>query len=125
VIIGTGIDIVDVPRMQRALRNPLFVRRVFTGEEQVYCKGRGAQLSQSFAARYAAKEAVMKAFGVGIFQGPFTDIEVVRLASGRPQLRLSGWFARRAAELGITATHISLSHTREYAAASCILEGKA
>ena len=73
MIIGTGIDIVDVPRMQRALRNPLFVRRVFTGEEQVYCKGRGAQLSQSFAARYAAKEAVMKAFGVGIFQGPRSE----------------------------------------------------
>jgi len=124
MILGTGIDLVEIDRMHRALKNPAFVRRVFTVDEQVYCKSRGAQLVQSFAARYAAKEAVMKAFGVGIFQGAFTDIEVVHQESGAPTLRLGGWFAARAKKIGVTRTHISLSHTRRYGAATCILEGE-
>ena len=125
MIIGTGIDLVETERMRSALKSPAFVRRVFTPEEQVYCKSCGAQLVQSFAARYAAKEAVMKSFGVGIFQGAFTDIEVIHQPSGAPTLQLGGWFAARAAELGVTATHLSLSHTRHYGAAFCVLEREA
>jgi len=124
MIIGMGIDIVETSRVRRAVENERFLSRVYTEVEQAYCRSQGAQAVQSFAARFAAKEAVMKAFGVGLWKGEFTDIEVLPEESGRPVLHLHGWFARRADALGVTAKHISLSHTKAYGAANCILEGK-
>ena len=89
MIIGIGCDLAEVSRIKRALGMKGFAARVFTQREQDYCQARGAQAYASFAARFAAKEAFVKALGTGLRGGRLTEIEVINDALGRPQLVLS------------------------------------
>src|SRR5262245_29508323 len=120
MIIAIGTDAVDVERVRRAVDHPQwgerFRQRVFTAGEIAYCLKR-ARYAESFAARFAAKEAVMKALGTGFGRGVWwRDIEVVR-TSGRPTIALSGGALRRAGEIGAVRWHLSLTHTAEQALA--------
>jgi len=124
MIIGSGLDLVSVPRFDRFCRrfDTRGLDRLFTPSEQNYCLAL-AHAVPSLAARFAAKEAFIKAIGTGLGRGgSWKDIEVVRLESGRPMLCLHGRAARIAHELGVHRIHLSLSHTDEVAGATVILE---
>ncbi len=126
MIVGTGVDITEVPRIRQALdrHGERFLKRVFTPEEIRYCSGK-ANIAERLAARFAAKEAGMKAIGTGLRGGvTWQDVEVVRPPDQRPQLRYSGRAAEIAAALGCKKTHLSLSHTAEQAIAHVILESE-
>jgi holo-[acyl-carrier protein] synthase len=124
MIVGTGVDIVEVGRIRRAIdrHGNAFLRRVFTEREAQYCR-RCAHPEQRFAARFAAKEAALKALGVGWAQGAqFLQIEVSNNALGAPALRFSGRALELSRELGVTRVHVSLSHHRDFAIAHVLLE---
>ena len=123
MIIGIGCDLAEVNRIQKALGQAGFAARVFTQREQDYCNSRGVQSAQSYAARFAAKEAFLKAIGTGLRGGRLTEIEVINDYMGRPQLALHGYFKDFAAGLGAERLHLTLSHTKELAMAQVILEG--
>jgi holo-[acyl-carrier protein] synthase len=122
MIVGLGIDVEAVARIGDLLaRFPgRAERRLFTDDERAYCASRGRP-AQHFAARFAAKEATLKALGVppGL---SWHEMEIVSAASGRPELRLSGQARAAAARLGATTWHLSLTHTDDHAAAVVILE---
>jgi holo-[acyl-carrier protein] synthase len=125
MIVGTGVDITEVARIKAAVERfgDRFLKRVFTPEEVRYCMSK-ANAGERLAARFAAKEAAMKAIGTGLRHGvTWQDVEVVRQPVGRPGLRLTGKAADFAATLGCKRTHLSLSHTAEQAIAHVILEG--
>jgi holo-[acyl-carrier protein] synthase len=124
-IIGHGIDVVEVARIERMLREhgDRFVTRCFTVAERSYADRAARRRAEHYAARFACKEAVLKAMGTGWRDGiEWTDIEVVREGSGQPRVRLSGRAAEIADELGITRWHVSLSHINELAMASAIAD---
>jgi holo-[acyl-carrier protein] synthase len=124
MIIGSGIDMVEIRRIQHAVDRfgSRFLRRVYTPAEQAYCL-RKRNAAESLAARFAAKEAGAKALGTGISFGVnWLEIEVVREFSGRPTLRFHGRAAQIAARLGMAHAALSLTHTAELALASVILE---
>ena len=122
-VVGLGVDLCDVVRMRIVLgRTPGFADRTFTAAEQAYCR-RAKDPSERFAARFAAKEAVLKALGAGLGACPFTDIEVARARSGAPSVTLHGAAAELAAERGVRAWHISLTHTKTMAEAVVIALG--
>lgn len=118
------MDIIEVNRIQRAIASNHFVARVFTSAEIEYCHSRGQQAAQSFAARFAAKEAIVKAFGTGLRGGKLTDIEVLPDELGCPQVHLTGYFEKLAWEKGVNNIWLSLTHTKEYGAAQCVMEAK-
>lgn len=116
-MIGLGIDAVDVGRFRIVLaRSPGVAKRLFTADERAY-SARHADPTPSLAARFAAKEAVMKALGVGLGAFRFTDVEVVRLASGQPTLRVRGGAADLASRQGVGTWLVSLTHTASLAEA--------
>lgn len=122
-VVGLGVDLCDVDRMRAVLgRTPGFASRTFTAAEQEYCR-RAKDPSERFAARFAAKEAVLKALGAGLGACRFTDIEVVRAESGAPSLCLHGAATELAAERGVGAWHISLTHTKTMAEAVVLALG--
>jgi len=104
-------------------RTPRFARRVFTEYERAYCDGKGAASAQSYAARFAAKEAFLKALQTG-WRGKITwhEIEVVSSESGVPTLKIHGEARAISENLGATKIHLSISHTTEHAIAQVILE---
>lgn len=116
MIAGIGVDVCDVDRIRRALEAAHGVRfraRVFTDGEQAYCEGRRRGRFESYAARFAAKEAVMKVLGTGWSRGVrWRDIEVARAPGGPPGIRLHGEAARIARRLGMTRWLVTISHTR-------------
>lgn len=124
MIIGTGIDIVEINRIQSSMDRfgARFLNKVYTAAEQAYClKKRRA--AESLAARFAAKEAGAKALGTGISYGvTWLEIEVVREPSGRPTLRFHGRAKQIAERLGCAHSSLSITHTAELATASVILE---
>ena len=124
MVLGLGTDIVEIGRMEKAMGKEAFLARVVTQKERSYCDGRGAGRAASYAARWAGKEAVLKAFGTGLRRGTLLDVEIVPDALGAPEVHLSGFFATLAEERGVRRIHLSLSHAREYAVAQCILEGE-
>ncbi len=124
MVLGVGTDIIEIERMKKAMGREAFLARVFTQEERTYCDGRGAGRAASYAARWAGKEAVLKAFGTGLRQGTLLNVEIVPDVLGAPEVHLSGFFAALAEERGVWRIHLSLSHAREYAVAQCILEGE-
>ena len=124
LILGTGTDIVEVGRIRKALANSRFIERVYTEAERNYCDGRGSQRAESYAARFSGKEAILKAFGTGLRGGSLLELEILPDELGCPQVRLSGYSAGLAAEHKVTKVWLSLSHTREYATAQCVMEGK-
>lgn len=121
-IIGLGLDATEIPRIAEAIERygDRFVHRIFTQEEIAYCR-RKRDASPSFAARFAAKEAAMKALGTGQSQGVFwTGIEVVR-RHGPPQLRFHGGALERFTKLGATGSLVTLTHSRDLAIAHVML----
>lgn len=124
-ILGHGIDIIEVDRIAHSLREhgDRFVDRVFTANERLYAD-KAKRRDEHLAARFAAKEAVMKALGTGWGHGiAWTDVEVVLLPSGQPSVSLAGRAAEIAHSLGITTWSLSLTHTKATAAASAIATG--
>lgn len=117
---AVGIDIIEIDRIAQTLKRfgHRFLRRIYTEEEIAYCRGRAPQL----ASRFAAKEAMMKALGTGIRGVGWRDIEVVRARGGAPSLRLHGRAAQVAERQGVVHSALSLSHSREYAVASVLVE---
>ena len=125
VVRGLGVDAVEVGRLRRALdRRPRLADRLFTDAERAYAAG-ALDPGPRLAARFAAKEAVAKALGVGIGPLSWRDVEVVRDAAGVPRLVLSGQAARLAAGLGVEHWHLSLTHTTSLAVAAVVAEGSA
>ena len=125
MIVGSGIDLAAIGRIQRSMDRygSRFLNRVYTGAEQAYCL-RKRKAAESFAARFAAKEAGAKALGTGIRNGvSWLEIEVVREASGRPTIQFHGRAAQFAARLGVARATLSITHTADLAMASVVLEG--
>lgn len=125
MIIGVGVDIIEIARVSAALENPRtgarFRARVFTEQEVAYCSGRRSPY-ESYAARFAAKEAAMKVLGRGFGQGiGWQEIEVTR-GDGAPSVRLTGRAQARAEALGIRRVHLSLSHSAGLAMAHVVAE---
>jgi holo-[acyl-carrier protein] synthase len=124
MILSTGIDIVAVYRIRKTIaRTPRFVDRVFTAGERSYCEGKGVGAPQSFAGRFAAKEAFLKALKTG-WRGKisWTDIEVIIDDMGAPSLKLAGEALELLKQRGADRIHLSITHTEEYAFAQVILE---
>ncbi len=121
-MLGIGCDIIEIQRIAKAIEREHFVERVFTEQETGYCRQQGQQAAASFAARFAAKEAVLKALGTGLRGGRLVDVEVVPDALGKPEIRLHGYFAELAAKQGMRRLCVSLSHSRAYAIAFVTLE---
>ena len=124
MIVGTGIDIAEVPRIREAIarHGQRFLQRIFTEGEIQYCEAKANRVER-YAARFAAKEAGMKAIGTGWNHGVrWRDIEVARKPGGRPTLLLHGKAAEFAARLGAVNIALSLTHTAEQAMAQVILE---
>jgi holo-[acyl-carrier protein] synthase len=122
LIVGTGIDLIEVERIQRAVERhgERLLTRLFTPAEIAYCNEGGKVRFHRFAARFAAKEAALKALGLGLRGVRWTEVEVVRLGTGQPTLRLSERLTAVAHERGITALHLSLTHTQAYAMAQVV-----
>lgn len=126
-IAGTGVDLIEVERVRQALERPAtgarFRARVFTAREIAYCESRRRARYQSYAARFAAKEAAMKALGTGWSRwAGWHEIEVVRERGRAPQISLSGKAADLARRLKVAHLHLSLTHTAQQAIAHVIAE---
>ena len=124
MIVGTGIDIAEVPRIAQAIsrHGNRFLQRVFTEGEIRYCESKANRV-EGYAARFAAKEAAMKALGTGWNYGVrWRDIEVFRPPGGRPSIVFHGKAAEFAAQLGAAHVALSISHTTNHAIAQVILE---
>jgi holo-[acyl-carrier protein] synthase len=124
MIVGTGIDIAEVPRIRQSIQRfgERFLHRVFTAGEIRYCDAKMNRVER-YAARFAAKEAAMKALGTGWNHGVrWVDCEVVRQPGGRPTISFHGKAQEFAARLGVKNASLSLSHTAEQAIAQVILE---
>jgi holo-[acyl-carrier protein] synthase len=128
-ITGTGIDMIEVERIARALERPhtgaRFRARVFTEAEVAYCESRGRGRYQSYAARFAAKEATMKALGTGWNRNVgWREIEVVRERGRPPGIKLAGKAESFARRRQITVFHVSITHTAVHAIAHVIAESQ-
>lgn len=124
MIVGSGVDIIEVARIAETLERygARFRERVYRADEIEYCM-RKHNAAESFAARFAAKEAAAKALGTGIQNGVgWRDLEIVRAPSGRPSLRFHGRAEAIARQLGVRNANVSLSHTRTHALAQVLLE---
>jgi holo-[acyl-carrier protein] synthase len=119
--VRVGVDLVAVERVARLLREqPQALDELFTPTEQAYCAGKRRRF-EHLAARFAAKEAVLKAFGTGVGQRMrWTDVEIVNNPLGRPRVRLNGAVAARARERGVREVDVSLSHTADLAIAQAV-----
>lgn len=124
MIVGTGIDIAEVPRIRQSIERfgDRFLQRIYTAGEIRYCDSKANRIER-FAARFAAKEAAMKALGTGWSHGVrWRDCEVVRLPGGRPNIQFHGRAGEIAARLGVRNSSLSITHTAEQALAQVILE---
>ncbi len=124
MIVSIGIDIIEVRRIREVLlRTPRFAERVFTKAERAYCDGRGAVAAQHYAARFAAKEAAIKALQTGWSGGiAWQDVEVASRENGAPYLVFHGKLLELLQGSGATGVHLSMSHTSEHAIAEVVLE---
>ncbi len=123
-IVGTGIDICEVARVRDAIERfgQRFLKRVFTQAEREYCDSKRNRIER-YAARFAAKEAAMKAIGTGLRRGvTWQDFEVGREPGGRPTIQIRGKAGEFAAKLGMKRAALSITHTKEQAMAQVILE---
>jgi holo-[acyl-carrier protein] synthase len=124
LIIGMGVDIAEVGRIQRAIERhgEVFLKRVYTATEREYCE-QFRNKYERYAGRFAAKEATMKALGTGWRRGVrWVDLEVSRESSGRPTMSLSGQAKRIAHQLGVKRILLSITHTEYQALAQVIFE---
>lgn len=119
-MIGIGVDLCEIDRMRAALgRTPTLRARLFTGDEQAYCDRR-KDPTERYAARFAAKEAVMKAMGVGMGACKWREIEVAKASSGAPSVRLHGGAQVLADRLGIHEWRLTMTHTHRVAEAIAV-----
>ena len=116
-----GVDIIEIERVEEALRRfgDRFLRKIYTEREIRFCRGRASEL----AARFAAKEAVMKALGTGVRGISWREIEVLPMPGGKPLVFLHGKAQKRAEFLGLSDFAISLTHSRDFAIASVVSGG--
>ena len=124
MILGSGVDLCEVPRIEAAIARygARFIHRIYTERESAYAESK-ANRFERYAARFAAKEAGMKALGTGWRRGiTWRDFEVSNLPSGRPTLRFYGRAAEIARELGVEQVTLSITHTKDQALAMVILE---
>ena len=124
MIVAIGIDLVEIDRIEEVFkrRGDRFRGRVFTDQEVGYCENRSSRFA-SYAARFAAKEAVMKALGTGWSEGiAWRDVEVVTGNSGAPTIQLHGRALERLREIGAEKAHVSLTHSGNFAIAEVVLE---
>src|SRR5271154_537425 len=124
MIVGTGVDIAEIPRIRSSIERfgDRFLRRIFTEGEMAYCEAK-ANRFERYAARFAAKEAAMKALGTGWSRGVrWRDIEVVREPSGKPTLQLTGVARQIADGLGVKNISLSITHSGNLALAHVIFE---
>jgi holo-[acyl-carrier protein] synthase len=124
MVVGLGSDLIEIDRVARSIERfgARFLRRVFTPAEIAYCQAK-RNAAESFAARFAAKEAGAKALGTGISRGiAWPEIEVRREPGGKPTLHWSGRAQQRAEALGIRHTSLSLTHSRDVAMAVVVVE---
>jgi holo-[acyl-carrier protein] synthase len=124
MVIGVGTDVIEIARIAQSIDRfgDRFLDRVFTPREIAYCR-RKKNAAESFAARFAAKEAGAKALGTGISQGvSWLEMEVGRESGGRPTLQLTGRAAQRAGRLGIAGISLSLTHGKDIALAVVVME---
>lgn len=117
MVLGIGVDLAEIDRVRKACQSPRFVQRVFTPVEVAYCQAAASPYAR-FAARFAAKEAVMKALGCGWGPVGWQEIEVNNSPAGGPVVQLSGRALDVAARQGVGRVLLSLSHTRRYAVAT-------
>lgn len=124
MVYGIGLDIVDVKRVKHAIEKggERFVDRVFTEGERRYCLQRRRSSFEHFAARFAAKEAVLKAFGLGWGSTGWKTIEVINDETGAPRVVLHGKMEKLKELGGISSIFLSLSHTKEVAVACVVVE---
>ncbi len=125
MVLGLGTDLIEIQRVQASIDRygDHFLERIFTAGEIAYCRRKRRNAAESFAARFAAKEAGAKALGTGISQGvSWREIEVRREMGQRPELELSGRAAERALILGVRRISLSLTHSRDVAMAVVVLE---
>lgn len=124
MIKGLGTDIVDVARVKQKIEKPFgFLEKVYSLQEIAICEPKGQSKYESYAGRFAAKEAFLKAVGISwIDEFNFNEIEVLNEASGKPYLKLSGSALAWAESAGISSILLSISHTKAYATATVILE---
>ena len=124
MIVGTGTDMIEIARIAESISRygDRFLHRIFTESEITYCMQKKT-FAESFAARFAAKEAGAKALGTGISRGvSWQEIEVLRKPGQRPMLHFHGRAAQIAKVLGCEQTHLSITHTREFAMAFVLLD---
>lgn len=121
MIVGTGLDLIEVSRIKKAMKTGRFLTKNFTAEEIDLFKSRNDN-AEVVAGNFAAKEAVLKCIGCGIFDMPLSDIEVLRLDSGQPYIELHGKAKSIAKEKGADKIYISITHISEFAAAQAIAE---
>ncbi|MEN8774145.1 MAG: holo-ACP synthase [Akkermansiaceae bacterium] len=122
-LIGIGIDVVEVSRIRSSIDEfgQKFLNRIFTDQEREYCQ-RQKRPELHFAARFAAKEAISKAFGTGIGKDVgWLDMEIIRKASGEPEVSLTGAAAQCAKDRGVAQVMVSLTHAKHYAAANAVV----
>jgi holo-[acyl-carrier protein] synthase len=124
MLIGTGVDLIEIERIARSIERygDRFLRRIYTDHEIAYCTSKRSS-AESFAARFAAKEAGAKALGTGISRGvTWIEFQVARQPGGRPVLELRGRAALLARELGVKTISLSLTHTGNLAMATVMME---
>ncbi|PUU95420.1 MAG: holo-acyl-carrier protein synthase [Halanaerobium sp.] len=124
MILGTGIDLVKNSRIKDLIEKyeDRFLKKIYTEAEISYCQQK-INSAPSFAARFAAKEAVLKALGTGMRNNSWQDIEVLNDRLGKPEVKLSGSTAVRAQELGVSSIFISISHEKDFSIAQVVMEG--
>ena len=123
MIVGTGLDVIEVDRVQKAATNPLFMLRVFTEGERAYIEQRKKGSPEAMAGTFAAKEAVSKALGTGFAHGvEFHNIEICHKPDGFPFAVLTGGARKRLEEIGGSRVHISISHIKSVAVAQAVIE---
>lgn len=122
MILGIGIDLVEVKRMQRWVENPAILEKYFSGSEQSDILAAGAGAARSAAARFAAKEAFGKALGCGLAGFALSEVSVEKNSAGKPGYRLTGKALEKLKQLGGGNTFLSLTHEKEIAAAVAVIE---
>ena len=122
MILGIGLDIIETARVERALKNPRFMNRVYTAGEQEYIENRKGNV-QSAAGIYAAKEAVSKALGTGIGPISFQEVEIVWRENGKPSVKLTGNALKLLQDMGGKRIMVSITHIKDLAAAQAVIDG--
>ena len=125
MVLGLGTDLIEIARIEESLERhgERFLHKIFTQSEIAYCLQKKRSSAESFAARFAAKEAGAKALGTGISRGvSWKELEVRREIGERPTLHLSGRAAERAAQMGVRTLSLSLTHSRDVAMAVVVAE---